>query len=201
MTAAGQRIVIATGNAGKLREIGALLASLDVSLVRQSELGVAPAAETAGSFTGNALQKARHAAAATGLPAIADDSGLVVNALDGRPGVHSARYAGEDASDGDNLDKLLSELQDVEDRSAFFHCAAVFVRGADDDDPVVVEASWHGEITTTRRGSGGFGYDPVFFLPEQGCTSAELPPERKNELSHRGQAFRGLATRLARLPG
>ncbi|MDX1481235.1 MAG: RdgB/HAM1 family non-canonical purine NTP pyrophosphatase [Woeseiaceae bacterium] len=199
MSAATQRIVIATGNAGKLREIAALLGSLDVSLVRQSELGVSPAAETADSFTGNALQKARHAAAATGLAAIADDSGLVVEALGGRPGIHSARYAGVGASDEENLDKLLRELQGIDDRSAYFHCAAVYLRNADDEDPVVVEASWPGEITTARRGSGGFGYDPVFFVPELGCTSAELSADRKNQLSHRGQAFRELAARLRRL--
>ena len=191
------RIVIATGNAGKLREIDALLGPLGLSFVAQGELGIAPGPETADSFVGNALQKARHAAAATGLPVIADDSGIVVPALDGRPGIYSARYAGVGASDQANLDKLLAEMEGVSQRAAYFHCAAIFIRDADDDDPVVAEASWHGEITEAERGTGGFGYDPVFWLPEHGCTSAELPAEEKNRLSHRGQAFRELARRLS----
>lgn len=193
------RVVVATGNAGKLREIDALLTHLGVELVRQSELGVSPGPETADSFAGNALQKARHAAQATGLAAIADDSGIVVEALDGAPGIYSARYAGPGASDEENLDKLLAELAGKTNRAAYFHCAAVYVRDAADTEPVIVEASWHGEITQARRGTGGFGYDPVFYLPAEGCTSAELTAKRKNELSHRGQAFRGLADALTQL--
>lgn len=194
---AAERIVIATGNPGKLREIEALMGALDIEFVSQAELGVTPAAETADSFKGNALQKARHAAALTGLAAIADDSGIVVDALDGRPGIFSARYAGPDASDRDNLEKLLEEMRGSSNRAAHFHCAAVFVTSAADDDPVVSEASWRGEITTAASGSGGFGYDPVFFLPGHGCTSADLPAAEKNRLSHRGQAFRRLADQLA----
>lgn len=193
MSGRPQRIVIATGNRGKLREIRALLAGEPVEIVAQSDLGVSPAPETGNTFVDNALEKARHAARRTGLPAIADDSGLVVPALDGEPGVRSARYAGEDASDGDNNDKLLRELDGIDDRRAWFECAAVFVRDADDSEPLIAEARWHGVIATAPRGEGGFGYDPIFFVPDYGCTSAELPPGKKNELSHRGQAIRALA--------
>ncbi len=196
MAPSSDRVVIATGNPGKLREIAALLASVQLDCVAQSDLGVEPGPETGVTFVENALQKARHAAALTDLPAIADDSGIVVAALDGRPGVYSARYAGEDASDEDNVDKLLHELRGADDRAAHFHCAAVYIRHANDPQPVIAEASWHGTITSERRGAGGFGYDPVFYVPERGCTSAELEPERKNELSHRGMAFRRLAELL-----
>ncbi|MEM9208942.1 MAG: RdgB/HAM1 family non-canonical purine NTP pyrophosphatase [Pseudomonadota bacterium] len=191
------RVVIATGNPGKLREIVALLGEQNFACIAQSELGVRPGPETGVTFVENALQKARHAAARTGLPAIADDSGIVVDALEGRPGVYSARYAGEGASDEDNVDKLLAELGDVDERAAHFHCAAVFIRHTDDPEPVIAEASWYGTITRERHGSGGFGYDPVFHVPACGCTSAELAPAKKNELSHRGLAFRRLAQRLA----
>lgn len=193
------QIVIATGNAGKLREIEALMGPLGLSFIAQGDLGVSPGPETADSFVGNALQKARHAAAATGLPVIADDSGIVVPALDGRPGIYSARYAGVDASDQANLDKLLAEMHGIDQRAAYFHCAAVYLRDANDSDPIVAEASWHGDITQACQGTGGFGYDPVFWLSEHGCTSAELPAEEKNRLSHRGQAFRQLAERLSDL--
>ena len=197
MSTAHRRVVVATGNPGKLREIEALMQDLDVEFIAQSELGVSPAAETGDTFVANALQKARHASALTGLPAIADDSGIVVESLGGRPGVYSARYAGIDASDEQNVDRLLEELEGVDDRAAHFHCAAVCVRGADDAEPMIAEASWHGSITRERKGEGGFGYDPVFYVPECGCNSAELPADRKNELSHRGQAFRLLARLLA----
>jgi len=196
-----RKVVIATGNPGKLVELDSLLEGLGMEFVAQSELGVDGAEETGTTFVENALIKARHAAACTGLPAIADDSGIVVDALDGRPGVYSARYAGVGASDADNLDKLLEELDGVADRAAHFQCAAVYVPPDESREPLVAEASWHGVITTERRGAGGFGYDPVFFLPEFGCTSAELPRERKNELSHRGQAFRALKLLLAGNPG
>jgi len=197
MSGAPQRIVIATGNAGKLREIEVLLADLGVSVVAQSELGVEPGPETGDTFIANAIQKAEHAARETGLPAIADDSGLVVDALDGRPGIFSARYAGPDASDEDNVDKLLEALADAEQRAAHFHCAAVYLRCADDPDPVIAEASWHGSISNERRGDGGFGYDPVFYVPEAGCHSAELEAADKNARSHRGMAFRALKQKLA----
>lgn len=190
-------IVIATGNAGKLREIESLLGGLDVTIVAQTTLGVQPAEETGTTFVDNALQKARHAARVTGLPAVADDSGLVVGALGGRPGVYSARYAGFAASDEDNVDKLLEALEGAADRDAYFHCAAVYVRDADDPKPIVAEASWHGSISTERRGSGGFGYDPVFYDPKLGCNSAELSHEQKNARSHRGKALRLLARSLA----
>jgi XTP/dITP diphosphohydrolase len=196
LSAPERRVVVATGNIGKLREIEALMTDTGMEFVAQSELGVSPADETGSTFVENALQKARHAAAVTGLPAIADDSGIVVDALGGRPGVHSARYAGACASDEDNVERLLEELDGIEDRAAHFHCAAVYVASADDPQPVIAEASWHGQITTERKGAGGFGYDPVFFVPECGCNSAELPADRKNALSHRGQAFRELAERL-----
>lgn len=190
------RVVIATGNMGKLHELNVLLDGLGFEFAAQSEFGISPADETGTTFVENALQKARHAARLSGLAAIADDSGLVVDALAGRPGIYSARYAGSDAGDEANVDKLLAELQDIENRSAYFHCAAVFVRRADDPEPLVAEASWHGRISESRCGDGGFGYDPVFFVPECGCTSAQLSAERKNGLSHRGQAFNRLAALL-----
>lgn len=192
-----KKIVIASGNAGKLREIKVLLKDLDIAVVAQSALGVLPGPETGDTFVENALQKAVHAARLTGLPAFADDSGLVVQALGGQPGIRSARYAGDDASDEDNIDKLLGELADVTDRDAHFHCAAVYVRSATDASPLVAEASWHGSISLERRGSGGFGYDPVFFVADAGCNSAELSAADKNARSHRGLAFRRLADMLA----
>lgn len=188
-------IVMATGNAGKIREIAELLADLDVTIVPQSNYGVSDADETGTTFEENAIIKARHAVAATGLPAIADDSGLSVDALDGRPGVHSARYAGPAASDDDNIDKLLAELDGVEARGAAFHCAACFL-ASEDDEPVLAHGTWRGEILSARRGDGGFGYDPVFLVPGLGKASAELTPDEKNALSHRGQALRELATEL-----
>lgn len=196
MTRTRPRIVIATGNRGKLREIASLLADLGLEVVAQADLGVEPPEETGTTFVENALQKARHAARETGLPAIADDSGLVVAALDGRPGVWSARYAGPGADDSANNARLLRELDGVRDRRAYFHCAAVFVRDAQDPNPIVAEASWHGEIAETEAGAGGFGYDPLFRVPGRGCTSAELTAAEKNELSHRGQAMRALHDRM-----
>lgn len=191
------KIVMATGNSGKLREISELLANLNVEIVAQSELGVVPAEETGDTFVANALQKARNAAKQTELAAIADDSGLVVDALDGLPGVRSARYAGGEATDQENIDKLLQAMLGVENRIAHFHCAAVYVRDADDRQPLVVEARWHGEINTHRQGTAGFGYDPVFFDPELNLTSAELTAEQKNARSHRGQAVRSLSRLIA----
>ena len=191
------RIVLATGNPGKVREIQHILGEFGVEVVPQTELGVADADETGKTFAENALIKARHAAVATGLPAIADDSGLVVDALDGRPGVYSARYSGAEATDDDNIDKLLRELDGVPDerRTAAFHCCAVYV-SADDATSLVAEGRWKGRILTERRGGGGFGYDPVFFDPECGRTAAELEPELKNARSHRGKALAALAGML-----
>ncbi|MDX1517815.1 MAG: RdgB/HAM1 family non-canonical purine NTP pyrophosphatase [Woeseiaceae bacterium] len=186
---------MASGNAGKIREIAKLLAGLDVAIVPQSEYGVSDADETGTTFEENAIIKARHAAAATGLPAIADDSGLSVDALDGRPGVWSARYAGPAASDDDNIDKLLTELDGVDMRGAAFHCVACFL-ASEDDEPLLTHGTWRGEILASRRGDGGFGYDPVFLVPGLGKSSAELTADEKNARSHRGQALRELAAAL-----
>jgi len=192
-----EKIVLATGNPGKVREIQSILGDFDVEVVPQSELGVSDADETGASFVENALIKARHASMMTGLPAIADDSGLVVDALDGRPGVHSARYSGADATDESNIDKLLRALQNVpgEKRTAAFQCCGVFV-SADDTMSLVAEGRWAGRILERRRGTGGFGYDPVFFDPECGRTAAELGPELKNARSHRGKALAALVDML-----
>lgn len=191
-----EQIVLASDNAGKLEEMIALLERLPVQVRAQGAFGITSADETGETFVDNALLKARHAAEASGLPAIADDSGLVVHALDGRPGVFSARYAGPNATDTENVDKLLDEMAQRADRAAYFHCALVFVRSAVDAQPLIAEASWHGEIARERRGSGGFGYDPVFYVPERGCHSAELTAADKNGLSHRGQALARLTELL-----
>ncbi len=188
---------MASSNAGKIREIARLLEGLGVEVVAQSELGVSDADETGTTFAENSLIKARHAADATGLPAIADDSGLAVDALDGRPGVYSARYAGADATDEQNIDKLLRELVDVSDesRGAAFHCVASFIMPGT-SQAVVAEGVWRGTILRARRGDGGFGYDPIFRDPASGLTGAELTPSEKNARSHRGQALRGLVALL-----
>lgn len=192
-----RRIVLATGNRGKAREIGAMLGP-DWQVLLQSECGVSPVEETGATFAENALLKARHAAAATGLPALADDSGLEVDALGGDPGVRSARYAGDQASDAENLDRLLAEMAGVPDgrRTARFRCVLAWVRAADDPAPLLAEGVWDGRITRSPRGIGGFGYDPVFEDPELGRTAAELPPAIKNERSHRGRALAALRSRL-----
>jgi XTP/dITP diphosphohydrolase len=194
-------VVLATGNPGKAREIQALLGP-GWDVVLQSALGVAPVEETGATFLDNALLKARHAAAFTGLPAIADDSGLEVDALGGAPGVRSARFAGEGASDADNVDLLLAELAGVPAaaRAARFRCVMVYVSTADDPEPVVAEGTWAGRIAGRARGLGGFGYDPVFEDDTDGRTAAELPPEIKNDRSHRGAACRRLRARLETLP-
>ncbi|QYM93717.1 XTP/dITP diphosphatase [Dickeya zeae] len=193
-----QNVVLATGNAGKVRELAGLLADFGLDVVAQTTLGVNSAEETGLTFIENAILKARHAARATGLPAIADDSGLAVNALGGAPGIYSARYAGEDASDQQNLDKLLAVLDNVPDeqRQASFHCVLVYLRHADDPTPLVCHGSWQGVITRAPAGEGGFGYDPVFFVPQLGKTAAELSREEKNAHSHRGQALRQLLDAL-----
>jgi XTP/dITP diphosphohydrolase len=194
------QIVLASGNAGKLREIESILADLPVTVVPQSAFGVSDAEETGSTFLDNALLKARRAATATGLPAIADDSGLVVDALGGRPGVYSARYAGPDAGDEANNRRLLEELAGVPDaeRGAAFRCVACYVTPGG-GEPVVAEGEWRGRILDAPRGAGGFGYDPVFHVPEHGMSSAELTPAEKNRLSHRGKAFRELARQLRAL--
>jgi len=193
------RVVLASSNRGKLRELNELLAGIHIEAVSQSEFGVDDAEETGLTFVENAIIKARHAAAATGLPAIADDSGLEVDALNGEPGVFSARYSGPDASDQRNLDKLLAELQGIGDdrRSARFHCVLVYMRHEHDPTPIICHGVWEGRIAGTPSGDNGFGYDPVFVVPDRGCTAAELPAEEKNRLSHRGQALRQLLDRLS----
>lgn len=192
------RVVLASGNPGKLREFGQMLADSGVELMPLSEFDLEPVAETAPTFVENALAKARQAATGTGLPAIADDSGLEVDALDGAPGVRSARYAGEPADDAANNRKLLAALdgRPPEERTARFRAVLVYLRHAADPAPLIVEGVWEGRIAEAPRGDGGFGYDPLFELPD-GRTSAELPAADKNRLSHRGQALAGLRQRLA----
>jgi XTP/dITP diphosphohydrolase len=191
-----RRIVLASSNAGKLREFRALLEPGDFEVVSQGELGIESAEEPHLTFVENALAKARHAAARSGLPALADDSGLCVQALGGAPGVHSARFAGPDASDAANNAELLRRMQDRSDRLGHYVCVLVAVRSADDPEPLLADGRWHGEILREPRGSGGFGYDPLFYVPECSCTAAELTAERKNRVSHRGLAMRELARRL-----
>lgn len=186
-----QKVVLATGNPGKVRELADLLAAFGLDIVAQTELGVESAEETGLTFIENAILKARHAAEITGLPAIADDSGLAVDALGGAPGIYSARYAGVDASDQENLDKLLVALEKVPDgeRQAQFHCVLVYVRHAADPTPLVFHGSWAGEITRAAAGAGGFGYDPIFYVPELAKTAAELSKDEKRAVSHRGKAL------------
>ena len=190
-----RKVVLATGNAGKAGELSALLQGLGMEIVLQTTLGVREAEETGQTFVENAILKARNAAAQTGLPAIADDSGLEVDALGGQPGIHSARYAGPGADDAKNLQKLLKALEQVPEaqRGARFRCVLVYMRHAQDPAPLICEGIWEGRVLTAPRGSNGFGYDPVFLVPERGCSSAELPPEDKNRLSHRGKALARLA--------
>jgi XTP/dITP diphosphohydrolase len=199
MSATARKIVIASDNRGKIAEIRQLLVSLEVEVVPQSVFGIRSAAETGSTFAENALIKALHASAGAGLPAIADDSGLEVAALGGRPGVRSARFAGESATDEENIDKLLSDLAGVSGRGrdARFRCIAVYVGSSGETVPLSAEGTWHGRILEARRGSGGFGYDPVFFDTESGKTAAEMQGEEKNRISHRGQAFRSLCLLLA----
>ncbi|HUW98034.1 MAG TPA: RdgB/HAM1 family non-canonical purine NTP pyrophosphatase [Acidiferrobacter sp.] len=189
------KIVCATHNPGKLREFAGALAEHGVTLIEQSALGIAEAVEDRLTFVENALIKARHAAAASGLPALADDSGLEVDALGGRPGIHSARFAGPAAGDPENRAALLAALADVPEplRGARFYCVLVYVRHAEDPRPVIADGLWEGRILTAEVGDRGFGYDPVFFVPDHQCSAAELPLETKQRLSHRGQALRKLA--------
>ncbi|MDW8467866.1 MAG: RdgB/HAM1 family non-canonical purine NTP pyrophosphatase [Burkholderiales bacterium] len=193
-------LVLASTNPGKAREIGALLAPLGLRIVTQAELGVVEAEEPHPTFVENALAKARHCARATGLPALADDSGLCVAALGGAPGVHSAYWAGREgtreARDARNNARLLAELSGRDDRAAHYTCVMVLLAHADDPEPLVAEGRWAGEIARSPRGANGFGYDPLFLLPELGLTAAELAPEEKNRLSHRAQALARLVARL-----
>ena len=191
-----EKIVLASGNAGKVKEFTRLFAERNVTIIPQKELGVKDVPETGTTFVENAIIKARHAARETGLPAIADDSGLVVNALGGAPGIYSARYAGENAQDSDNIEKLLSTLSTSQDRRAHFFCMLVFMRHQDDPVPLISEGYWHGTITHEISGTGGFGYDPVFHVPSHNCTAAELDRQVKNSISHRGQAMSFLLEKM-----
>jgi len=193
-----KRIVLASNNVGKVREFNQLLEGSEFEVVPQSEFSVEEIEETGLTFVENALLKARNAAEHTGLPAIADDSGLEVDALDGAPGIYSARYAGEGSTDLENLEKLLANISDVADdkRSARFQCLMVYMRHAKDPTPRIFQGTWEGRILHEPRGDSGFGYDPVFYVPDQQCSSAELAPEVKNSLSHRGQALRQLISSL-----
>jgi XTP/dITP diphosphohydrolase len=196
-----KKLVIASNNPGKLREIGQMLAPLAIEVVPQADLGVPEAAEPHCTFIENALAKARHASRYTGLPALADDSGICAAALGGEPGVHSARYAsgasgGREDQDRRNNEKLVALLKDETDRRAHYYCVIVLVRRAEDPEPLIAEGRWHGEVTDTPRGSNGFGYDPYFYLPAFGRAAAELTADEKNAVSHRGKALAQLVERL-----
>ena len=193
-----RKLVIASNNKGKIAELTDLLAPLGLQPVAQGELGVSEAEEPAVTFVENAIIKARHAARVTGLPALADDSGLTVDALDGRPGVRSARFAGEEATDNDNVEALLAALKDTPEaeRSAQFHSVLVYLRHADDPTPIICHGRWPGRILAEPRGQGGFGYDPAFLVPEHGCSAAELTREQKGRISHRGRALASLLDQL-----
>ncbi len=198
------RLVVASGNPGKLRELEAMLRPLGLDPVAQSALGVTEAEEPHETFLENALAKARHACVATGLPALADDSGLCVAALAGEPGVHSAYYGGlegdRETRDARNNARLVERLDGMSDATALYYCVLVLVRSPGDPCPLVAEGRWHGRIVREPRGAGGFGYDPHFLIPELGITAAELPPERKNAVSHRASALAELARRLGSAP-
>jgi XTP/dITP diphosphohydrolase len=194
-----KKLVIASGNPGKLREIARILAPLDIEAVPQSDFNVPDCPEPHVTFVENCLAKARHASRHSGLPALADDSGICVEALGGAPGVFSARYAGEPKSDDRNNEKLVADLKGQENRRAHYTCVMVYVRHPDDPEPVIAEGRWYGEIIDTPRGENGFGYDPYFLDPEFGKTGAELDADTKNAISHRGQALRDLVDKLKRL--
>lgn len=191
-----QRLILASNNAGKLKEFAQLLGPIGFELHPQGEFNVPEAEEPFGTFVENALAKARHAARLTGLPALADDSGVCVNALGGAPGVYSARFAGEPKSDARNNEKLIAELAQHADKSAYYYCVLVYVRHADDPQPVIADGVWRGQIIDAPRGANGFGYDPYFLVPGFGRTAAELAPDEKNAVSHRGQALRALVEKL-----
>lgn len=195
----GEKVVLASNNAGKVREINQLLAQQEIQVIPQSQFNTPEAEETGLTFVENAILKARNAARHSGLPAIADDSGIEVDALNGAPGIYSARFAGAACDDQANNDKLLADLQGVADaeRTARFQCVLVYLRHADDPTPIICQGTWEGRILHTAQGENGFGYDPLFLVPEFGCSSAELAPEQKNALSHRGQALRQLLAALS----
>ena len=191
-----QKLVLASNNVGKVKEFQALLAPLNFQVVPQGELGIPAADEPHFTFLENALAKARHASTESGLPALADDSGICAHALNGQPGVLSARFAGEQGDDAANNQKLIRELKNQMDRSAHYVCALVFVHSANDPEPLIVQTRWYGQIVEQAVGKNGFGYDPHFFLPEQQCTAAQLDPVHKNLISHRGQALRELIAQI-----
>jgi XTP/dITP diphosphohydrolase len=193
-----KQLILASGNEGKIREIRRILAPLDIDVIPQAHFQVPEADEPHGTFIENALAKARHAATLTGLPALADDSGICVDALDGAPGVYSARFAGEPKSDERNNDRLLELLAHIDHRRAHYYCVIVLVRHAHDPQPLIAEGEWNGEVLRERRGPGGFGYDPLFLDPLLGKTGAELPLDEKNRISHRGKALALLVERLRR---
>ena len=193
-----KKIILATSNLGKVRELNSMLEGY-YNVVSQIDMRVEEVPETGASFIENALIKARNASSQSQLPALADDSGLAVDALKGEPGIYSARYAGENASDEDNIIKLISRMDDVDDRGASFWCAMVFVRYASDPEPIIVEKSWEGQILRELKGNNGFGYDPIFYLPELNCTSAQLSAEEKNRKSHRSQALQEILKHLLSL--
>ncbi|MEJ2453112.1 MAG: XTP/dITP diphosphatase [Candidatus Thiodiazotropha sp.] len=195
----GEKIVLASNNAGKVREINQLLASEHIEVVPQRDFNIPDAIEDGLSFVENAIKKARHASSLSGLPAIADDSGIEVDALNGAPGIYSARFAGADASDAENLQKLLERMADVPEakRSARFQCLMVYMRHAEDPTPLICQGTWEGRILYEPRGENGFGYDPIFYVPSHDCSSAELSAEVKNSLSHRGQALQKLLQALS----
>ncbi len=195
------KIVIATGNAGKLREIQHLLAPLEIEVLPQSDFDMPEADEPYFTFIENALAKARHTSLHSGLPALADDSGICVDALQGAPGVYSARFAGEPKSDARNNQRLLEVLLEENNRQAHYYCAMVLVRSPEDPQPLIAQGIWRGEILRAPRGEGGFGYDPLFLDPASGKTGAELPMEIKNSISHRGQALRDMLQQIAQLNG
>lgn len=193
-----QKIVLASNNKGKVREFGEMLSTLNMEVVPQATFNIEDADETGLTFVENAIIKARHASAIAGLPAIADDSGLEVDFLKGAPGIYSARYSGEGATDEKNLLKLLDALKDVpeEKRTARFQCVLVYMRHAEDPTPLICQGTWEGIITTEPQGENGFGYDPIFYVPSHNCSSAQLAADEKNKLSHRGQALNKLLTAL-----
>ena len=194
------KVVLASNNSGKLREFKMMLEPIGIEVLPQGELDIPAADEPHASFIENALEKARHASRASGLPALADDSGICVDALNGAPGIHSARFAGEPSNDTNNNLKLVTTLSGIQNRSAHFVCALVLVRHPLDPEPIVAIGSWYGQIIDTPKGAGGFGYDPHFYLPELDKTAAELTPEEKNRLGHRGLALNQLITQLKSTP-
>lgn len=195
----GEKIVLASNNAGKVREINQLLSDQQIQVVPQKEFGIGDIEETGLTFVENAILKARNAAKESGLAAIADDSGLEVDALKGAPGIYSARFAGSDCNDQDNNIKLLESLKDIpeQERTARFQCVMIYLRHGEDPTPIICQGTWEGRILQTPSGENGFGYDPLFFVPERNCSSAELPAATKNQLSHRGQALRKLLAALS----